>query len=219
MFSLFKGAPKPPPGPPELEVTDFQQGKLEVRSPKPLANGTQLVNLKLPEDDEIVAATINVESGEEAEKIYWATVVDPEYLPHRLKGMFQQFEAAPVEPVFEEKRSEVRAAKVLGIMSRDIPGFKTVCHDVSSKGVRIVSEKELPTGRPITFRLDLDDHRVDPLELVGDIMWCGPKDPKTWWIGVKYTRISPKQQALIDKFLAESREIEHGVITRDYAAD
>ena len=214
MFGIFRKNTEKAPPPPELEVKDFQQGQLEVLATRPLANGSQAVILKFPEGED-VAAKINVESGLEEQLLYWAVVEEPVDLEARLVSLF-----APVElpaTTWEEKRGEIRAGKVLGVMSRDIPGFKTVSHDVSSRGVRIVSEKELPVGRPIQFRLDLDDHRIEPLELVGDILWCQAKDPKGYWLGVKFTRISEKQQEILDKFLEEARNVEHGVITRDYA--
>lgn len=218
MFGMFKKAPELPP---VLEVKDFQQGQLEVKAPKVMAKTPlQAVTLKMPDGTE-VSAKVTVDSGLDDQLIYWLKLESPLSLVETLVALFPPavVEEIEVVPTWEEKRSEQRSPKVLGIMSREIPGFKTVCHDVSSNGVRINSDKELEPGRPIAFSLDLDDARIPPLPLEGQILWCQPREPKGFWLGVKYTKISPAQQATLDKFLDEARKLEAGTITRDYAAD
>ena len=209
--------------PPKATLTGFGSEQLELKTEEVLKSGLQDVLLIMPDAPEPIATKVSIEGGLDDQKLYWAVLEDTASpLMDRIRLLFPEPELPPEEPAWTEKRERPRMDKVLGIMAKDIRGFKTVSHDLHEDGVRIVVEQEMLTGQVIPFHLDLDDARIEPMELQGEVKWCGPrtsadgKPVKGFWIGVKFKDMSPAHATVLSRFLESSRNIEHGVITRDY---
>ena len=153
---------------PELDVKDFQHGQLGVGLAQEAGHRQPFGHAQDAPRGHYRRQWINVESGLDEKLVYWAQIEGPGDLTAKLISLFPP--VALPSTVFEEKRGEVRANKVLGIMSRDIAGFKTVCHDVSSQvGSHCFRTRRYPPDDRSSFASTSTIIGSSPLELVGDI--------------------------------------------------
>jgi hypothetical protein len=228
MFGLLRG--KVDKGPPTGDVLNFELGSLELRFPKPLPEGPHEVLLQIAEalapGSKPFPARVLVETYLKEKDLHWATL---EESPDALAKLYLAYpavaeEAAAVEAelVWEEKRAEPRLQRVMGIMSPDIQGFKALTWDTSLTGVRLTLNQEFAPGRPIKLRLELDDHRIPPLDLQGMVLWTKPVPAKSgtgFWSGVQLVNVPERTTEVLRKFIEEALSTEHGVLSRDYVAD
>lgn len=209
---------------PKVTLQGYEAEQLELKAEEPLKQGPLDVLLQLADSPQPVPVQVEIVSGFDDQKLYWATLAGPADLIARIQALFPEPELPPEEPAFVEKRAIQRLPKVLGIMAKEIPGFKTVTFDLSENGVRIVVPEPLPVGATLIFNLDLDDARIEPMKLQGEILWCAPrpspgpdgKPVKGHWIGVRLVNVPAKPREILDRYVEEHRKVEHGVITRDY---
>jgi hypothetical protein len=223
MFGFLKG--KVEKGPPTADVLSFESGSLELRLAKPLAEGSHEVVLKLA-DGTTVPARVTIESYLKEKDLHWASLEDS---PEAKEKLFVAFPAAQAEAeaaaaaaaalVWEEKRSEPRLQRAMGIMSPDVNGFKALTWDLSMTGIRIAVNQDLPVGKTVRLRLELDDHRIPPLDLQAEILWSKAVPSKGFWAGARLINVPEKTTAIFQKFLDNAFSHEDGVLSRDYAAD
>jgi hypothetical protein len=220
VFSAFR--PKPTKVPPaRVEVIGYDGFTLEIKSDQTLAVGPLQVVLLHPDLNLEQEAGLEIEQAFPEKQLYWAQFSAdcpvPECLKELIPSEVEQVteEGEPPAPTWEEKRSIARLPYIVGIMSPQVPGFRCLSHDLSSQGIRLQLDKEMPEG-PIKVRFELEDHRLDAFDLSGQVQWCQVNPRKGFWAGVRFTNATPTQQAQIDKFIAEVRSHEAGTLTRDY---
>jgi hypothetical protein len=219
VFSAFRSKPVKEPTP-AVEVVSYDGETLELQSATPLKVGMQEVILLHEELQLEHTCKISVDQAFPEKNLYWASFPVESNDGSLLATLIPQEQVAEEDaaPQWEEKRSKPRLSRVLGIMSPQVKGFKTVTHDVHSAGLRLQVDEAIPVG-PIKLRLDLDDARLEPIDIQGEVVWCHDNGAKKFWAGVRFTQIPPKAVEIIDKFIAEVNAYESGVLTRDYAAD
>ena len=221
MFNKLLQGLKGKTPPPEVQITAFDFGAISFTCAKTLAMGSTEVLALLPDGTQR-PARLMVETYLSDQGFYWASLEEPADLEQRLLELFPptpEEEEAAVEPVWEEKRAVERLATVLGLMSPVVAGFKALTHDLTPVGLRMVCDSELPVDKVIKLRLELDDARIPPMELTGRVVWCRPREPKGFWGGISFVQISDHQREVLEKFINAARSVEHGVFSRDYAAD
>lgn len=217
MFSAFRSKPVKEPTP-TVEIISWDGETLELQSPTPLKVGLQDVILLHSELELEQECKVSVDQAFPEKNIYWASLPIDSTVGSLLATLIPQQEAeeeAPPEPQWEEKRSRPRLNRVLGVMSPQVKGFKCVTHDVHSEGLRLTVPEEIPLG-PIKLRFELDDARIEPIDVQGQVVWSQEAPGNKFWAGVRFTQIDPKAVEIIDKFISEVNAYEEGVLTRDY---
>jgi hypothetical protein len=219
MFNPFKKPAAPPPSPPDIRITRYDHGTIGFTCEKELAPGASQEVVATLFDGSTVPARVLVESYNELEKLYWGKVEEPADLGERLVTIVTVVEEEPV-PTWEEKRAVERLPVKLGMMSPVVAGFKALSFDLTPVGVRMMSPSELPVGKVIKFRLELDDARLAPLEMKGEVLWCAelpkPTQHERYWGGIRFDGATEEQTAMLVRFIEETRQHEAGVLGRDY---
>lgn len=216
MFNPFKS--KAPPPAPEIRITRYDHGTIGFTCERELTCGASVDVVAHLFDASTVASRVLVESYNRSEQLYWGKVEEPADLGERLVTIKPQKEAPP-PPTWEEKRQVERLLAHLGMMSPVVAGFKALSHDLTTVGVRMMCDSELPVGKVIKLRLELDDARLAPLELQGEVIWCAERETtahhERYWGGVRFVELTPEQQELLANFIAETRHQEAIVLGRD----
>jgi len=220
MFSAFRSkAPKAPT--PTVELVGYDGETLELHSESSLAVGVQNVILLNSELELERECSLSVDQAFPEKKLYWASLQADSDLSEVLKPLIPkeaEMAAAGGElpASWEEKRGQVRLQRVLGAMSPQVAGFKCVTFDINSKGLRLQLDKPLEAGTAIKVRFELEDHRLEPFDVQGKVIWCQENPVKGYWAGLLFGEITEKQREQIDKFVKETLAYEGGVLTRDY---
>lgn len=220
MFSAFRSKPQKAPTP-TVEVVGYDGDTLELHSESVLNTGVQTVILLNSELELERECSLSIDQAFPDKKLYWASLTGESELNELLKPLIPkeaEMAAAGGElpPTWEEKRGQVRLQRVLGAMSPQVAGFKCVTHDINSQGLRLQLDKPLEAGAAIKVRFELEDHRLQPFDVQGKIIWCQENPLKGYWAGVLFSEITDKQREQIDKFVKETLAYEGGVLTRDY---
>lgn len=220
MFSAFR--PKAPKAPtPTVEVLGYDGETLELQSESALSVGLQSVILLSSELELERECSLNINQAFPEKKLYWASLTADSDLAEALKPLIpKEAEMAAsggeLPASWEEKRGQVRLQRVLGAMSPQVAGFKCVTFDINSQGLRLQLDKPLEAGSSIKVRFELEDHRLQPFDVQGKVIWSQENPVKGYWAGVLFSDITDKQREQIDKFVKETLSYESGVLTRDY---
>lgn len=209
---------------PEVSVEGYRDGEVTFRCERELKLESQKVVARLG-PDEVVEATLAVETYDSASQVYSGRVEQPPELESRLLELYPppppEPEEEKEEEPFVERREHERLPKRLGIMSPHLKGFKGLTYDVTSVGARLIADGPVDEGKEITLRMELDDARLPPLEFKARVIWCQPSDPseKQYFLGVRFGELGEEQQDMLDKFLDEVRNTDQGVFSREYIQD
>lgn len=225
MFSAFR--PKPTKQPtPTVEILGFDGETLELQSSVVLVNGPQTVILLHSELEIEKECQVNVDQGFPDKQMYWASLAADNDVAPLLQSLIpkeveylNKSEEEDAAPTWDEKRSKVRLQRIIGIMSPQVDGFRCVTHDIHGDGLRLQLDKAVEAGRSLKVRFELEDHRLAPFDLIGDVLWCQENPLKGYWAGLRFSNISDKQRESIDKFVEQVLSYESGVLTRDYTGD
>lgn len=99
------------------------------------------------------------------------------------------------------QRQYVRINRDIGIISPDIPGYKTVTRDISLGGAKIVLSKFLAKGTIIKIAIDFEN-QDKPLELSAEIAWIKEIEPsRKYEAGLKFIYTNPEQQQKVEKYI------------------
>ncbi len=102
------------------------------------------------------------------------------------------------EPVY--KRQYVRINRDIGVLSKDIPGYKTITRDISLGGAKIEISKPIPKGKIIDITLDLETGKS--LSLKAEITWIKEVEYlKKYELGLKFIYDNPNQQQEVEKYI------------------
>ena len=101
-----------------------------------------------------------------------------------------------------KKRRYHRIKRDIGILSPQIPGYRTVTRDISIGGVKIELMKPIPKGSVIDVSLELETTRsTEPLQLKAEVVWVRQVAPRRWEAGLKFIYQSPEQKEEIESYL------------------
>lgn len=211
---------KKPQPVPAAEVVGFDGEIVELHCKGPLEVGWQQVRLTHAELQLDRECKVSVDQAFPEKELYWVSLPADSMLNEELKSLIPEDvpSAENAEPAWEEKRRSPRLVRSIGIMSPVIPGFRTVSYDFNRFGVRIRLREAVPLG-PLKLRLDLDDHRLDPIDATGTVVWCAESPEKGFWAGISLEPLPEKAAEIIDSFVAEVNSYEQGVLTRGYQND
>lgn len=98
------------------------------------------------------------------------------------------------------KRQYVRLNRDVGVLSNDIPGYKTVTRDISLGGAKIETSKPIPKGKIIDIKLELETGKT--VSLKAEVTWIREVEYlKKYELGLKFIYDSPNQQQEIEKYI------------------
>ena len=98
------------------------------------------------------------------------------------------------------KRQYVRLKRDIGILSNDIPGYKTVTRDLSLGGAKIEVSKPLPKGKVIKIKMELETGKA--VDLNAEVAWVREVEYlKKYEVGLKFVYDNPNQQQEIEKYI------------------
>jgi c-di-GMP-binding flagellar brake protein YcgR len=98
------------------------------------------------------------------------------------------------------KRQYVRLNRDIGVLSNEIPGYKTVTRDISLGGARIEVSKPIPKGKIIDIKLELETGKT--VSLKAEVVWIKEVEYlKKYEVGLKFIYDNPTQQQQIEKYI------------------
>lgn len=102
------------------------------------------------------------------------------------------------EPAY--KRQYVRLNRDIGVLSKDIPGYKTVTRDISLGGAKIEISKPIPKWKVIDISLELETGKA--VSLKAEVTWIREVEYlKKYELGLKFIYDNPNQQQEIEKYI------------------
>jgi c-di-GMP-binding flagellar brake protein YcgR len=98
------------------------------------------------------------------------------------------------------KRQYARLNRDVGVLSNEIPGYKTVTRDISLGGARIEVSKPIPKGKIIDIKLELETGKT--VDLKAEVVWIKEVEYlKKYELGLKFVYDNPTQQQQIEKYI------------------
>ncbi len=98
------------------------------------------------------------------------------------------------------KRQYVRLNRDVGVLSNEIPGYKTVTRDISLGGAKIEVSKPIPKGKIIDIKLELETGKT--VALKAEVVWIKEVEYlKKYELGLKFIYDNPTQQQQIEKYI------------------
>ena len=103
----------------------------------------------------------------------------------------------------EEKRKHQRVkisfpVRCEGLDSRK--SFYTVFKDISTGGLKVISEEFIAVNKFVKFEINLINTLV---RAKGKIVWCNPQAfADRYWAGIEFTEIGPGAQKVLSEFLS-----------------
>jgi len=98
------------------------------------------------------------------------------------------------------KRQYVRLNRDVGVLSNEIPGYKTVTRDISLGGAKIEVSKPIPKGKIIDIKLELETGKT--VALKAEVVWIKEVEYlKKYELGLKFLYDNPTQQQQIEKYI------------------
>ena len=103
----------------------------------------------------------------------------------------------------EEKRRHQRVRISFPVRCEGLPArkpFYTVFKDISSGGLRVISEEFMAVNKYIKFEINLINTLIRGK---GKIVWCNPQSfADRYWAGIEFTEISPSAKKALSDFLS-----------------
>lgn len=171
-------------GLPKVEVLEFSDGLLSLRSAKALPLSP--VTVKAGVSGGTVRATVSVQSYDEKNGVYRASA-----------------DTGELKKLLVNRRRHPRLNRVMRVTSPAIPGFVSTTEDISIEGARIVSKGPLEVGSQLDLQLELDDANIPTLELRAEVRWSGKK-ADSWHAGLQFVDLQRGERKMIEAFI-ESR--------------
>ena len=110
----------------------------------------------------------------------------------------------------KDKRREPRVGISFPVACDPLPQrhyFYTVCKDLSTEGVKIISNNFMPKGNSIKLNLNLIDKAIN---LKAKVMWCNKERySDRYHAGLHFEEISEKDRGQIIYFLTSTKESGH----------
>jgi len=107
----------------------------------------------------------------------------------------------------EDKRKEPRTPISFPVACDFLPQqsyFYTVCKDLSSCGIRLITNDFIPRGRLLKINLNLIDKVID---LKAKVMWCNKQRySDRYYTGLEFADVDKTNQAYLKGFLATTRD-------------
>jgi len=98
------------------------------------------------------------------------------------------------------KRQYARLNRDVGVLSNEIPGYKTVTRDISLGGAKIEVSKPIPKGKIIDIKLELETGKT--VSLKAEVVWIKEVEYlKKYEVGLKFIYDNPTQQQQIEKYI------------------
>jgi c-di-GMP-binding flagellar brake protein YcgR len=98
------------------------------------------------------------------------------------------------------KRQYARLNRDVGVLSNEIPGYKTVTRDISLGGAKIEVSKPIPKGKIIDIKLELETGKT--VALKAEVVWIKEVEYlKKYELGLKFVYDNPTQQQQIEKYI------------------
>jgi c-di-GMP-binding flagellar brake protein YcgR len=98
------------------------------------------------------------------------------------------------------QRQYIRLNRDIGVLSNDIPGYKTVTRDISLGGAKIEISKPIPKGKIIDIKLELETGKT--VSLKAEVTWIREVEYlKKYELGLKFIYNNPNQQQEIEKYI------------------
>lgn len=137
--------------------------------------------------------------------------------PEVRRRLFELYSVAQkAEGGAPERRADPRLAHKIRIRSRNLPNYQGVTEDVSAGGARLVVDGELRPGDRLDMQVQFDHTRFEDMALNGFVVWCYPRDTRTWWAGVRFD--DPKRDArrVLERFQHEITEARLRGLQREH---
>lgn len=208
----------------KLTLTDCQGNELSFVSDQAEALGTKFTTKVSVRHDrvqqpelaqftvEIITATPRADGGTDCVGLMHDC---PENVIYLIRRMFHEVD--PVEdkkkkaaPGGRELRTAERRDRQFQVMSPDLRTYKALALDISSTGIRLQVEASQPEGDILRLTLDFDMHRMKPIQVEGEIMWCRPADDegRLWHLGVRFLDLTAPTQQVINRYLSYLDRVE-----------
>ena len=101
---------------------------------------------------------------------------------------------------FDYKRQYARLNRDVGVLSNEIPGYKTVTRDISLGGAKIEVSKPITKGKIIDIKLELETGKT--VALKAEVVWIKEVEYlKKYELGLKFVYDNPIQQQQIEKYI------------------
>ncbi len=103
-----------------------------------------------------------------------------------------------------ERRKFKRFKANIIVLSKFIPGFRTVTRDISLGGMRIVLPAPLPQGSELELELDLDSKfGRKTMKVKAKVVWVRQVAPRRYEAGLKFLNLSERKKDIMISFLKE----------------
>jgi len=110
----------------------------------------------------------------------------------------------------EERRKEPRATISFPVACDFLPHrtyFYTVCKDLSSGGIKIISGDFIPHGDFLKINLNLIDKAID---LKAKVMWCNKeRHCDRYYAGLMFTEVTEHDKINISQFITSLNNTNH----------
>lgn len=189
MFKFLKNLGRPP----QAELVAYEDGVIHFRCESQLTPQKRVnLHCRLPEGEEF-GALVEVMAHFPQTGLYTGFVDQPKDA--------NKFLAMLLPVPFQERRKSPRIRKRVRILSRDIPGYKSMTENISEDGFCTLLEGDLEPERMMDVELDLDQAGLKPMQLQVVVRWCASTEGKKHLVGCEFHRLSRGHRHTISKFL------------------
>lgn len=106
----------------------------------------------------------------------------------------------------EDKRADdtVRLRRFIDVVVEDKQSFtlfRAAIADISTSGMRVISEQYLPKGTVYTFSMK----RAPFLVSRGEVRWIRPFERETFQVGVQFVALTDGERSKLESFLSIER--------------
>ena len=106
----------------------------------------------------------------------------------------------------DNKRKEPRTLVSFPVACGLLPQrnyFYTVCKDLSSGGIRLISDDFMPRGNFLRINLNLIDRVID---LRAKVVWCNKQRyADRYYVGLEFTEVNKTNKTYLKGFLTSSQ--------------
>ncbi len=190
MFGFLKNLGKPP----QAELVAYEDGVIHFRCAAQLAPEKRVnLHCRLPEGEEF-GAVVEVMAHYPQTGLYTGFVDQPKDA--------NKFLAMLLPVPFQERRKSPRIRKRVRLLSRDIPGYKSMTENISADGFCTLLEGPIEAERLVEVELDLDQAGLRPMQLQVLVRWCAATpEGRQHLVGCEFHKLSNSHRHTITKFL------------------